>query len=65
MRWVILDEADLLMGGSFLKDVMSIFRQLHIDDSESRMQVVCREKGISLQEFMDKPRHFRKRSQQG
>lgn len=65
MRWLILDEADLLMSGGFQRDVSNILSDMQSTDTDSRAQLLCRELDLSLQDFYNRPRKFRKRSLQG
>ena len=65
MRWVVLDEADLLMGGGFQRDVNAILAAMRDEDTHSKAEIISAQLGISVDSFYAKPRGERKRILQG
>lgn len=65
MRWVVMDEADLLMGGGYLRDVNKIMSLMQQDDSRIKAEVISARLGISIDDFNAKPRLERKTALQG
>lgn len=65
MRWVVLDEADLLMGGGFQRDVNAIIAAMRDEDTHSKAEIISARLGIPVDSFYAKPRGERKRVLQG
>lgn len=65
MRWVVLDEADLLLGGGFQRDVSSILTAMQSEDVRCKVELISEHLNISTDEFYAKPRLQRKQAVQG
>lgn len=62
-RYVVLDEADMLLGGAFGKQINHLLDELRGGDRERAALRSCEEIGIRLDEYWDLPRHIRKAAQ--
>ena len=65
MRWVVLDEADLLMGGGFQRDVNAVMTAMKEEDTHSKAEVLSTCLGFDMDSFHLKPRGERKKLLQG
>ena len=62
---MVLDEADLLMGGGFHRDVTKILKAMQSDDADSKASLISHDLGVSIEDFRAKPRGDRKKALQG
>lgn len=62
---MVLDEADLLLGGGFERDVERILDGMKQSDRERKAQQVSRELGITLEAFQALPRHLKAAAYEG
>ena len=65
MRWVVLDEADLLMGGGFQRDVNAVLSAMKDEDTNSKAEIISNRLDIDVDTFYSKPRGERKKVLQG
>ena len=65
MRWVVLDEADLLLGGGFERDVNAILTAMKDEDVRSKSEIISNRWGIDVDSFYSRPRGERKKALQG
>ena len=65
MRWVVLDEADLLMGGGFQRDVNTVMAAMKEQDMQNKAEILSTRLGINVDSFYSKPRGERKKLLQG
>ncbi|KAK9814617.1 hypothetical protein WJX72_008764 [[Myrmecia] bisecta] len=65
MRIVVADEADLLMEGSYARDLQRILAAFKEGDRNHGVLSVCRLLGMEEQQFLELPRHMRKAAQEG
>lgn len=63
IRYVVLDECDMLLGGSFGKQIEQIMEMLRTGDRRRAAQRACEEIGIDLETYWNLPRHLRKAAQ--
>lgn len=64
-RYVVLDEADLLLSGGYSKHLRTVMGTLRGADRERIAQRACAELGIDIEAYWDMPRHVRKAVQTG
>lgn len=64
-RHVVLDEADLLLGGGYAKHLDIIMDSLKAGDREAAARRACAELGIPLDDYWEMPRLIRKAVQTG
>lgn len=64
-RHVVLDEADLLLGGGYAKHLDLILDLLKSGDREAAAKRACTEIGIPIDEYWEMPRLIRKSVQSG
>ncbi len=62
-RYVVLDEADMLLGGAYGKQIHHLLDELRGGDRERAALKACEELGIRLDEYWGLPRHIRKAAQ--
>lgn len=62
-RYVVLDEADMLLGGSYGKHIDGILDILRTGDRRRAAERACEEVGLSINEYWELPRHVRKAAQ--
>lgn len=62
-RFVVLDEADMLLGGAYGKQIHHLLDELKGGDRERAAHRSCEELGIRLDEYWELPRHIRKAAQ--
>ncbi|KAI8103612.1 hypothetical protein M9435_004947 [Picochlorum sp. BPE23] len=62
-RFVVLDEADMLLGGAYGKSIEHLMGELRGGDRERAALRACEEVGISLDDYWSMPRHIRKAAQ--
>ncbi len=65
MRWVVVDEADLLMTGGYQRDMRKILGSMREGDRAAREQAICSELGIGSGTFQGLPRHLQQQALQG
>ncbi|KAL3143476.1 hypothetical protein ABBQ38_002284 [Trebouxia sp. C0009 RCD-2024] len=65
MHHVVLDEADLLLGGGFERDVGRILEGMKQNDKERKAQCLSQELGMPLQDFQALPRHIKNAACEG
>ena len=65
MRWVVVDEADLLLTGSFQRDVRKILQSMREGDRLRSAEQICWDLKISTDDFFALPRHLRQRAYTG
>ena len=65
MHHVVLDEADLLLGGGFERDVGRILEGMKQNDKERKAQCLSQELGMPLQDFQALPRHVKNAAYEG
>jgi len=65
MRWVVVDEADLLMTGGYQRDMRKILGSMQEGDRAGRMHSICGELGIGVGTFQGLPRHLQKQALEG
>ena len=65
MHHMVLDEADLLLGGGFERDVGRILEGMKQNDKERKAQCVSQELGLSLAHFQALPRHVKAAAYEG
>lgn len=64
-RHIVLDEADLLLGGGYAKHLDLILDLLKTSDREAAARRACTEIGISIDDYWEMPRLIRKAVQSG
>jgi superfamily II DNA/RNA helicase len=64
-RHIVLDEADLLLGGGYAKHLDLILDLLKTGDREAAAKRACAELGIPVEEYWEMPRLLRKAVQSG
>jgi superfamily II DNA/RNA helicase len=62
-RYVVFDEADLLLGGSYGKKIGHVMDTLRGGDRERAAYRACDELGIDIEKYWSMPRHIRKAAQ--
>ena len=62
-RFVVLDEADMLLGGAYGKKIEYIMDELRGGDRQRAATRACEELGIDLDTYWTMPRHVRKAAQ--
>ena len=62
-RFVVLDEADMLLGGAYGKSIEHLMGELRGGDRERAALRACEEVGISIDDYWSMPRHIRKAAQ--
>lgn len=62
-RYVVLDEADMLLGGAYGKSIEHLMSELRSGDRERAAVRACEEVGISIDDYWSMPRHIRKAAQ--
>ena len=65
MQYVVFDEADLLLTGSFEKDVARLRQALQDSDRERKIAATCKELGIDEQQYRTLPVHIRRAGIEG
>jgi superfamily II DNA/RNA helicase len=63
IRYVVLDECDMLLGGSFGKQIEQILEMLRTGDRQRAARRACEEIGVDLEAYWTLPRHLRKAAQ--
>lgn len=64
-RYVVLDEADMLLSGAYGKKIEHVLEALRGGDRERAARRACEEVGIDLERYWDLPRGIRKGAQLG
>ena len=64
-RYVVLDEADMLLSGAYGKKIEHVLEALRGGDRERAARRACEEVGIDLERYWDLPRGVRKGAQLG
>ena len=62
-RYVVLDEADMLLGGAYGKKIEHLMDELRAGDRERAAKRACQELGIEVDAYWSMPRHVRKAAQ--
>ena len=62
-RCVVLDEADMLLGGAYGKKIEHLMDELRAGDRERAAKRACEEVGIDIDQYWSMPRHVRKAAQ--
>jgi len=62
-RYVVLDEADMLLGGAYGKKIEYLMDELRAGDRERAAKRACQELGIEIDAYWSMPRHVRKAAQ--
>lgn len=65
LRHVVVDEADLLLGGGFAKALWQVLDVMRDGDKERRIEALCREVGTSPARFHGLPYPIRKQALDG
>ena len=65
MRWVVVDEADLLLTGGFKRDVRMILSSMKEGDRIAAAESVCHELGMEIERFWELPRALQRTAIQG
>uniref|UniRef100_A0A1D1ZWA1 ATP-dependent RNA helicase n=1 Tax=Auxenochlorella protothecoides TaxID=3075 RepID=A0A1D1ZWA1_AUXPR len=64
-RCVVLDEADMLLGGSYGRDIEAVLEALRAGDRRDAAERVCAQLGMEEEEFRALPRHLRQSAYAG
>ena len=62
---MVVDEADLLLSGSFQRDLTCILGSMRDGDRSKAEERLCAELGIDLEQFQQLPRHVQKQGLRG
>ena len=62
-RYVVLDEADMLLGGAYGKKIEHLMDELRAGDRERAAKRACQELGLEVDAYWSMPRHIRKAAQ--
>ena len=62
---MVVDEADLLLSGSFQRDLTRILGSMRDGDRSKAEERLCAELGIDLEQFQQLPRHVQKQGLRG
>ena len=65
LRHVVVDEADLLLGGGFARALWQVLDVMRDGDKERRIEALCREVGSSPARFHGLPYNIRKQALDG
>lgn len=62
-RYIVLDEADMLLGGAYGRKIEHLMDELRAGDRERAAKRACQELGIEVDAYWSMPRHIRKAAQ--
>ena len=65
LRHVVVDEADLLLGGGYAKALWQVLDTMRGGDKERRIEALCKQVGTSPERFHSLPYPIRKQALEG